>query len=112
MPTTLTTRAVEGSTYIVTAAFTDEDDNAVTPNALTWTLTDRYGNVVNGQEDEVLTPDTSVDIVLTDDDLQVGDDEKVTLLTVTIEGTYNSSYGNNLPIKDSCTFPVDGLAVV
>jgi len=109
MPTELTVRAVEGSTYVVTAAFTDEDENDVTPNELTWTLTDRYGNTINEREDEEITPDTSVDIVLTGDDLQVSDDEKVTVLTVTVEGTYNSDLGNNLPIKDKCTFPVDGL---
>lgn len=109
MPTKLTVRAVEGSTYIVTAAFTDEDGNAVTPNTLTWTLTDRYGNVINERDGETITPGTSVDIVLTGADLQVDDDEKATVLTVTIEGAYNSTYGNDLSIKDSCTFPVDGL---
>jgi len=111
MPSTLTTRAVEGSTYIVTAAFEDEDENAVTPNDLTWTLTDRHGNVINDREDEVITPDTSVDIVLTGDDLQVGDDERATVLTVTIEGTYDSDAGTDLELKDSTTFPIDGLKV-
>ncbi len=69
MPATLTTNAVEKSTYIVTAAFTDEDGDAVTPNAgLVWTLTDMNGVVINSREDVSISPDTSVDIVLSGND--------------------------------------------
>jgi hypothetical protein len=34
MPTTLTTAAVEQSTYIISAAFTDENDVAVVPDEM------------------------------------------------------------------------------
>lgn len=109
MPTKLTTHATEKSTYIVTAAFTDEAGNPVTPNAgLTWTLTNGAGTIVNDREDVSLTPDTSVDIVLSGDDLALSDnkDEERCLR---ITGTYNSSYGTDLPINDECRFTVDNL---
>lgn len=110
MPTKLSTRAIEESTYIVTAAFTDEDGSPVTPNAgLTWTLTDGSGTVINSRTAVSITPDTSVDIVLSGNDLALSankDEERCFL----IKGTYNSStYGNNLPFADECRFTVDNL---
>ena len=71
MPTTIATKAVEGSTYVVTAAFTDEDGDTVVPATVTWTLTDISGNVVNNREDVALTPAISVDIVMYGDDLKI-----------------------------------------
>ena len=47
MAAVLSVEALEGSTYVVTAAFTDEDDNAVVPSTVTWTLTDSGGDVVD-----------------------------------------------------------------
>jgi hypothetical protein len=109
MPTVLTTKAVEKSTYIVTASFTDEDGNAATPNALTWTLTDGSGNVVNERSDVVIAPSSSVEIVLQ------GDDLATTLSSVrylTLEGNYDSDAGSNLPIKDEVRITIEDLEAV
>ena len=102
--------AIEGSTYVVTAAFTDEDGDAVTPNTVTWTLTTTNGTVINSREDVSITPDTSVDIVLSGDDLAVGSNGRYRILTV--EAVYDSSYGTDLPLKARCAFEIENLAVV
>jgi len=112
MPTLLTTHADEKSTYVVTAAFTDEDGNAVTPNTLTWALTDSDGTVINDRDDESISPDTSVDIVLSGDDLQIVDSSDDGVRILTVEGTYNSDAGSGLPLKESCKFIVDNLVAV
>ncbi len=109
----LTDEAIEESTYIVTVAFTDEDDDAVIPNApLVWTLTDMAGNVINSREDVSITPASSIDIVLSGDDLEVFDDGGLDNRLVTVQGTYNSDAGNNLPLKDEVVFPIRRLVVV
>jgi len=68
---TLAAIATEGSTYIVRATYYDEDDAAVTPASVTWTLTDGRGRVVNSREDvTIVTPSTYNDIVLSAADLR------------------------------------------
>lgn len=112
MPSTLTTKAVEKSTYIVTAAFTDDDGVAVVPNTpLTWTLTDRDGAVINNRDAVAITPAASVEIVLSGGDLAVPDTADL-VRYVTIEGTYDSDAGSNLPIKDQVKFAVSNLVAV
>lgn len=114
MPVTLTTHAVEESTYVITVAFTDEDGSTVVPNAITWTLTDPIGNVINNLEDiSISPPDSSVTITLKGDDLslavgEVGLGQRV----LTIEATYDSSLGSNLPLKDTAHFNVLDIKTV
>lgn len=110
MPATLETNAIEEGTYIITASFTDEDGEAVVPDAVAWTLTDRLGNVINDREDVVFTPATSVEIVLTGDDLAIG--TRGSLRIVTIEGTYDSDAGSGLHLKDEVRFQIDNLTHV
>jgi hypothetical protein len=102
-------KAVEESTFVLTASFIDENDLPVTPNAgLVYTLTDEAGNIINDLENMPLTPDTNVDILLFGDDLSIGYAKKAKLI-ILVEGSYDSTLGNNLPLKDSCTFTVEGL---
>jgi hypothetical protein len=112
MPTTITaTRATEKSTFVVTASFADESGDAVTPNALTWTLSKTDGTAINSREDISATPDTSVDIVLSGDDLQVfaGDNYQRVL---TLKGDYDSDLGSGLPLNDELYFSVEDLVNV
>jgi len=102
--------AIEDSTYVVTAAFTDEDGNDVTPNTVTWTLTTTNGTVINSRQDVSETPGTSVDIVLSGDDLAIGSNGQHRILTV--EATYDSSYGTDLPLKARCSFKIESLVAV
>ena len=107
--------AVEKSTYVVTLAFKDEDNDPVTPASGTWTLTDEDGTVINSREDiEISGLSTSNDVVLSGDDLAVssgfaGVSEK---RIFTFEGTYNSDLGVGLPLKDQLIFPVYNLGAI
>lgn len=99
----------EGSA-VFTAAFTDEDGAAVTPNAgLTWTLTDASGNVINSRSAVALTTASSVTIKLSGDDLVIG--QNGTERHLLIQGTYASG-GDTLAIKDAAIFFIDDLVGV
>jgi len=113
MPTILTTQALPNNTYVITAAFTDEDGDAVTPESpLTWTMKDFAGTVVNSREDIALTPASSVDIVLSGDDLQALGADDNGIRDVFIEGTYDSDVGAGLSLNNSIRFVVDTLLPV
>lgn len=109
MATNLTVSAVEESTYIVSAAFTDEDEAAVVPTAITWTLTDINGVVINDREDVAITPAATVYIVLTGDDLAVSD---TPVRVVTVSATYNSTYGTGLSLKGAAIFKLENLVAI
>ena len=104
--TTLTLKATNEGTYIVTSAFTDADGTAVTPNTLTWNLTDYDGNMINARSAvSIVTPSTSNAVVLGADDLDNDDGfERV----FTIEGDYDSvTYGNGLPLRQQAKFTIE-----
>ena len=113
MPTTITTNAIERSTYAITAAFTDETGAAVVPNSgLTWTLTDATGAVVNSREDVAIASAASVTVVLTNLDLAISTTYRDNRRLLTFEGTYNSSLGSNLAIRDQAEFQITDLGAV
>ena len=96
-------KAKDGSTYVVTADFTDEDGVAVIPNSIEYKLTDINGSVINGKSAEAVTPASSVEIVLSGLDLQRENGE---YFYVTITADYDSSLGNGLPLVDQGRFSV------
>lgn len=112
MATQLTSVAIEGSTFVVQVSFTNEDEDAVTPSAITWTLTDGSGAVVNSRSDvSVVTPASTINIVLSGDDLAVtGYTGQERILTV--EATYTSALGSGLPLKAAARFIVEDLVAV
>ena len=113
MPAELTTHAKEKGTFVITCAFTDEDDSAVTPTTLTWTLTNTSGTVINSRQDvAVSSPSSSEDITLQGDDLQILSATDNGRRVLTVEGTYDSGELTDLPIKESCYFTVDNLVAV
>ena len=108
MATTLTTHAVEESTYIITAAFADENGDAVIPSAITWTLTDRSGTVINFRDEvAVAVPAALVNIVLSGDDLA-----GIGLRILTVQGIYDSASGSNLPLNDEVIFMIDDVKIL
>jgi len=110
--TELSPGASEESTYIIRGRFYDENSVAVTPNALTWTLTDAAGTVINSRENIVITPGTVVDIGLSGDDLAIltGESDRVFVWRyLVIEGNYDSAFGSGLPIRSQCKFAVTNL---
>jgi hypothetical protein len=115
MGTAITTNAREKGTYVVTLTFTDEDSNSVVPDSIAWTLLNRNsGTVINSREDvAIATPAASVDVVLSGDDLQIlTDEEDYGRRVLLVEAVYDSSAGNNLPLKTEAYFQIDDLAGV
>lgn len=114
MATRITTLVQEKGTAVFTVAFTDEDGSAVTPGAATWTLTDKKGNAINSRTAVTISPlSTSVTIVLSGDDLALGsettsDHER----HLTVEYTYTSSAGSDLPGKAVAIFHIEDLVAV
>lgn len=112
---TVTDRLAEKSTGVFTCAFKDEDGQAITPTSATWTLTDTAGEVVNSRDEvAIVSLATSVDIVLSGDDLAISDgfegsaEERI----LTVEAVYDSDLGSDLPVKAECRFFIDSLVAV
>jgi len=111
MGVVLTPRATEGSTFVVTVPFTDEDGDPVTPSAVTWTLVDEGGAIVNSHEDEPETPAATVAIVLTGPDLPA-DGYLARMLYLTVTATYDSALGLGLTLVDQTQIEVIATEVV
>lgn len=105
---TLSTEALEDSTFVVTVAFTNEDEETVTPQTIEWSLKNEGGAVVNSRSAESETPANSIDILLSGDDLDPGT-ATVGRLLLTVTATYNSSLGNDLPLMGQCWIDVEAL---
>ena len=92
------------------AAFTDEDGASVVPDTITWTLTDESGNVINSRSEVSVSPAAAVDIVLSGDDLSIGN--YGTRRVLLIEYTFTSSLGSGLPGKHQVSFKITDLVAV
>lgn len=96
--------------------FTDEDDDAVTPNEITWHLTDLSGQtVINDLEDQTITPAASVRVQLEGADLQVLSAEvkkQYAKRLLTVEITYDSAQGSDRPEKEEQEFWVKNLKYI
>jgi hypothetical protein len=60
----------------------------------------------------VSSPESTEDIVLSGDDLQLPDGYDEVYRWLVIEGTYSSNAGSGLPIRDQVRFPVANLKKV
>lgn len=115
MPITLSTNAVEESTYVLTITLKDHngdkiDDSDVT--SLKWSLTDENGTVINSREDvEITSPTNTESIALTGDDLALSGVSRTRI--VTFEATYDGGdLGATLYLKESAKFQIDDLVYV
>ena len=110
MPLQLDDYAVEKITFAPVAAFTDENGDALVPSAVTWTLCDPAGTIINSLEDQSETPASSVTIVLSGDDLQILDsDNDSEIRHLEVSAIYTSDLGSDLPLKESGIFKVLNL---
>jgi len=116
MATELEEIAREESTYIITCAFVDEDDDAVTPDAdtITWSLMDTNGNIINSREDVAIASLSSIDVVLSGDDLaiQTGETGGFVSRRFLVKAVFDSDAGNNLPLRDEAIFSLENLTGV
>ena len=111
MPAIIAAAAREESTFVIACAFKDETGTAVAPTTMTWTLTDTDGNIINSREDvSIASPSSSENIVLGGSDLAIIDGDRI--LVLTLEGTYTSTNGSGLALKDQVRFTVKDLKAV
>jgi hypothetical protein len=108
----LTEEAVELSTYVITLACADASGDAVTPTSGTWTLTALDGTVVNSRTAVALTPASSMSVVLSGNDLALLDTYGTGERLLTVQFTYSSDEGLNLPLKEEVYFRIRSLAAV
>jgi hypothetical protein len=107
--------AHEGGTFAIDVSFTDELGADVIPKAgLNWSLVKEDGvTIVNNREEVVITsPAATVTIVLSGVDLALDSGKLVSWRYLVVEGTYDSSLGSNLPLKDHVKFPIVNIAKV
>ena len=103
--TKLTTEAPEEGTYSIIVGFTDEDGDAMSPTTLSWSLVNMFGNVINERElVSIDAPSSSETIVLYGDDLALSGIDRRRRLTLI--GTYDSTYGSDLPLTAECEFRI------
>lgn len=108
MAVSLELQAAEEGTYVVTAAFTDEDGDAATPTSITWSLFDDRGEVINSRSNvAVATPASSVNIVLTGDDLSIGSNGAYR--QIVLSWVYDSDLGSDLVGRQVATFEIENI---
>ena len=102
--------STEESTFVVTVSFFETDWTAVAPKLAQWTLKDEDGAIVNSREAvNIDVPGTTVNIVLTGDDLALPDIDKRTRYLLN-EALYDSVlYGNDLHLREEGKFLISNL---
>lgn len=102
--TQLTETPNEGSTIVITVNFLDLDGAAFTPKTCAWSLTLKDGTVINARDRVSATvTGTSHDFVISGDDLLFSEGKD---RYFTVEGTYDSTYGNDLPYREEAKFSI------
>ena len=111
MATNITvTPAKKGTAKVTISSFKDESGEAVTLTAVTWTLTDQVGNVINSRSAVSVTPGMSVSFLLTGDDLAIGGNGRQRVLTIV--ATYNSTLGTGLTAPAQAFFKIEDMVGV
>lgn len=103
--------AVEGSTYVVNVTFKDEDGVSMVPATAMWSLRDNYGEIVNARNNVPMVVASTVSIVLSGADLAYEPNARSNR-TLTVNGTYDGTYGTDLPIAEEFTFGIRPLVGV
>jgi hypothetical protein len=101
------TEAPEKGTFYIVITFKDEDSNEVVPESAYWTLTDKFGKIINERDNvEISTEDldTSVTVKLSGDDLKIiqGHDKEERFFL--IKYIYNSNLGTGITSYEEGSF--------
>jgi len=104
----LAEEAFESSTYVISVSFYNENEEAITPKTFQWSLTETDGSIVNGRSDVAETPATTINIVLSGDDLAITDNAP-TIRLVALEATYDSDLGIDLPLNEDYQFLINNI---
>lgn len=112
----LNKRARELGTYPVKFTVTDNSGllvNAGNISTINWWLTDFSGVIINGRSNISLLPANPFYVVLSGNDLQITDKAKgENGRILTLRGTYDSTFGNDLPFTFTVSFGVINELVI
>ena len=99
--------AIERSTFIVDVEIRDEDGVLTTPASLSWVLTDRLGAVMASGAPALAS---QFSVLLSGDDLLIQDGEASPAKRILlVDATYDSTLGNDLPLRGEKVFFIDDL---
>tara|TARA_R100000655_G_scaffold71272_1_gene109656 strand:+ start:519 stop:860 length:342 start_codon:yes stop_codon:yes gene_type:complete len=104
--------ANEESTFFIDASIYDENENAITPTSLTWSLFDTEGNVINSREDvSIANLSSVVEIVLSGDDLALSNSETSAMIKryLVVQGTYDDSNSDSRSLTEEFIFFIKNL---
>ena len=105
--------AGEESTLVITANFTDENGDEVTPKTGFWTLSDLDGTVINDRTNIVIGSLASeIDVVLSGDDLALQSASDTGRRAFLIKATYDSALGNDLPLNEEVQFDINDFVKI
>ena len=102
-------RATEESTFSIVVSFLDEDEEALAPNSVNWTLTTLDGTVINDRLSQSETAASSITVTMGGEDLKLLTTEagmEYVKRLVTIRALYDSDVGNNLNLVDDIEFEI------
>lgn len=106
--------AKEEGTIYFTVGFKDKDGSAVTPDSITWTITDTSGTVINNRSAvAVATPAASQTIRASGDDLSILSNEESKLVErrFTIKAMLPDG-GDSVPHNEVARFWVENLTAI
>lgn len=102
----------EESTAVFRCIFKDEDGTAVIPSTIYWDLTALDGAVI-AYNQAVVTPLATTYITISGSNMRIlSGEERYGERLLTIRATYNSTYGNSLPLHKQVKFRVQNLKLV
>lgn len=107
--------AIENSSYLIELTVYDELNQEVAPKTGAWSLTDSDGTIINERDAVAISPlAATMQVLLKGDDLalSVGFTGRSETRHLLFEGTYDSVYGNDNPLKDELIFPVVNVAKI
>jgi hypothetical protein len=79
----------------------------VVPKSANWTLSDKYGNIINNRhEEDISSLASTVTVTLTDDDIQITGDDDDGERRFTVVAIYDSDLGSNLKLTAERSFQV------
>jgi hypothetical protein len=112
----LNTKAKERSTYGLSLTFKDSSEEIIDPiNIIScrWSLRDKHsGDIINGRNKVSLNVDENPkDLYLWGKDLALFASTNTSRI-VTVEATYNSDEGDNLPLIEEVEFPIENFKYI
>jgi hypothetical protein len=107
----------EGTYLIQLGPVTDENDEVVTPTAFTWSLSTMAGAIVNSRSDVVVAGASTINILLTGNDLALlsgegTNGERQVKRLLTYAATYTSDLGAGLILRGEAVFAINLMPIV